>query len=160
MAYLAALRMGIRYCDRFCDMPYRSAWVITNVKGRNMPQKKQKHPATVTTNLGSLRGLMKFMIETSFFLCVNLDFSVRFEMPNMKRMRKAQIRIAHANPTCGIKCETMMGKITPPRLDPEAMMPSAKARRLPNQVLTELTQALKMALAPRGLQMPWERMNW
>lgn len=54
----------------------------------------------------------------------------------------------------------MMGKMTPPRLDPEAVMPSAKARRLANHVLTEFTLALNTALAPRGLQIPWARMNW
>jgi hypothetical protein len=52
-----------------------------------------------------------------------------------------------------------MGKMTPPRLDPEAVTPRAKARRLANHVLTELTEALKIALAPIGLQIPWARMN-
>lgn len=103
---------------------------------------------------------MKLEIETDFFACVNLDSRVKFEIPSMKRMRNAQILIAHPNPTWGIKCDTIMGRTTPPRLDPEAMIPSAKARRLANQVLTELTQALKMALAPSGLQIPWARMNW
>lgn len=158
--YLAAFKMGIRYCDRLEDMPYRSACVITKVKGKNMPQKKQKQAATVTTNLTSFRGLPNLSRSTGFFVWDNLDFKVRLEMVNMKRIRNAQILIAQGKPTWGIRWDTMMGKMTPPKLEPEAMIPRAKARRFANQVLTEFTQALKMALAPSGLQIPWAKMNW
>lgn len=141
------------------DMPYRSAWVITKVKGRNMPQKKQKDAATVTANLISLSGFTKFMILTGFLVWVSLDFSVRLAMASMNKMRNAQILIAHGKPTWGIRWDTMIGKITPPRLDPEAVTPKAVARFFANQVLTALTLALKMALAPIGLQMPCARRN-
>lgn len=141
-------------------MPYRSAWVMTKVKGKNMPQKKQNAPATVRTNLGSFSGRRKFRIWNGFLWCTSLDLRVRMEMDSKNRIRNAQIRIAHANPTSEITCDTMMGRMTPPRLDPAAVTPNAKARRFANHVLTELTDALKMALAPRGLQMPCERINW
>lgn len=150
----------MRYCDKCSDMPYRCACVITNVKGKNIPQKKQKHAATVTTNFTSFSGRTKFIISNGFLVCFSLDLRVTLEMPNIARIKKAQIRIAQGNPTLGIRFDTMIGKITPPRLDPEAVTPSAKARRLANQVLTEFTLALNMALAPRGLQIPWARMNW
>lgn len=134
--------------------------MITKVKGKNIPQKKQKQAATVTTNLSSLSGLRKLMILTDFGVWTNLDLKVRLEMDSMNKIRNAQILIAHGKPTCGMRWDTMMGKITPPKLDPAAVIPRAVARRFANQVLTELTLALKTALAPRGLQIPCERMNW
>lgn len=138
----------------FCDMPYRSPEVMTKVKGKNIPQKKQKAAATVKTNLMSCNGRIKFMGSNPFFCGFNLDFRVRLAMTSIKRMRNAQIRIAQPNWTCGISFDTMIGKITPPRLDPEAVIPSANARRLANQPLTELIEALNIALAPSGLHIP------
>lgn len=158
--YLDAFKIGTRYPARLADMPYLSAWVITKVNGKNIPQKKQKAPASVSANLSSANGLTKFIISNGFGRCGNLDFSVRLAIPNMNKMRNAQILIAQGNPTLGMSWMTMMGKMTPPRLDPEAVTPRAKPRRLANQVLTELTEALKMALAPIGLQIPWARINW
>lgn len=158
--HLDAFKIGIRYPARLADMPYLSAWVITKVNGKNIPQKKQKAPASVSANLSSANGLTKFRISNGLGRCGNLDFSVRLAIPNMNKMRKAQILMAQGNPTLGISWVTMIGKMTPPRLDPEAVTPRAKPRRLANQVLTELTEALKMALAPIGLQIPWARMNW
>lgn len=152
--------MGIRYCASPGDMPYLSAWVITKVKGKNIPQKKQKAPASVSENFSSANGRRKLRISKGLGRCGSLDLRVTLAIPNMKRMRNAQIRIAQGKPTSGIRRVTMMGKITPPRLDPEAVTPSAKARRLANHVLTELTEALKIALAPIGLQIPCARMNW
>lgn len=64
--YLAAFKIGIRYPDRSPDMPYRSAWVITKVKGKNMPQKKKKAPASVSANLISANGLRKSLIWNGF----------------------------------------------------------------------------------------------
>lgn len=157
--YLAAFRIGMRYCERLEDMPYSSAWVITKVKGKNMPQKKQKEAATVNENLRSLSGLTKLIGSTGFLVCVNRDRKTRLDIPSINRIRKAQILIAQGNPTSGMRCDTMIGKITPPKLDPEAITPRAKARRFPNQVTTEFTQALKMALAPSALQIPCARMN-
>ena len=55
--------------------------------------------------------------------------------------------------------ETIIGKMTPPRDDPDAMIPKAVARLLKNHVPVELIAAKKTALAPRALQTPWARRN-
>jgi len=47
---------------------------------------------------------------------------------------KATARIVHPKPIMGIRRWTMMGSTTPPRLEPETMMPNARARCLRNQV--------------------------
>lgn len=133
---------------------------MTKVKGKNIPQKKQNAPASVNANFNSANGRRKLKISKGLGRCGSLDLIVTLAITSMKRMRKAQILIAHGNPTSGIKRVTIIGKMTPPRLDPDAVIPSAKARRLANHVLTELTEALKIALAPIGLQIPWARMNW
>ena len=48
----------------------------------------------------------------------------------------------------------MIGKITPPRLDPEAMIPNDAALFLKNQVPTDAVAALKAMLEPRELTRP------
>lgn len=159
-SYLDAFKIGIKYPAKFSDIPYLSACVITKVNGKNMPQKKQNAPASVSANFSSAKGRKKLNISNGLGRCGNLDLRVKFAIISMKRIRKAQILIAHENPTSGISRVTMMGKMTPPRLDPAAVTPRAKARRLANHVLTEFTEALKIALAPMGLQIPWARMNW
>lgn len=52
------------------------------------------------------------------------------------RMRKEAVRIAQEKPTAVTSRLIMMGKITPPREDPDAMTPKARARFLWNQVPT------------------------
>lgn len=51
-------------------------------------------------------------------------------------MRKEAVRIAQGKPTPATSRLIMMGKMTPPREDPDAMTPKAKARFLWNQVPT------------------------
>lgn len=50
------------------------------------------------------------------------------------RTKKAQVRIAHPKPICSINFRTMMGKMTPPKLDPHAAMLNATARFFMNHV--------------------------
>lgn len=47
---------------------------------------------------------------------------------------KAQVRIAHPKPICSISFRTMIGKMTPPKLDPHAAILNATARFFMNQV--------------------------
>lgn len=49
-------------------------------------------------------------------------------------MRKEAIRIAQGKPTSTTSRLIIMGKITPPREDPDAITPKARARCLWNQV--------------------------
>ena len=48
----------------------------------------------------------------------------------------------------------MIGNITPPRLDPEAMIPKDAALFLKNQVPTDAVEALKTMLEPSELTTP------
>ena len=48
--------------------------------------------------------------------------------------KKAQVRIAHPKPICSMSFRTMIGKMTPPKLDPHAAMLNATARFFMNQV--------------------------
>ncbi len=50
------------------------------------------------------------------------------------RSRKAAPRMAQGKPARAMMRSTMIGRITPPRELPAAMMPKARARRLKNQV--------------------------
>jgi len=54
----------------------------------------------------------------------------------------------------------MIGRTTPPRDDPETMIPKAAARLLKNQVTSEDMEALKTALDPMDATMDCERKNW
>lgn len=51
-------------------------------------------------------------------------------------MRKEAVRIAQGKPTPDTSRRIIIGKITPPREDPDAMTPKARARFLWNQVPT------------------------
>lgn len=76
---------------------------------------------------------------TSSFLTfgVRRDLTVKFAIVSIPKIKKAQILIVHGNPTSLMSRGTMMGKITPPRLEPDAMIPNAAARLLKNQVPIE-----------------------
>jgi hypothetical protein len=67
-------------------------------------------------------------------------------MPSKNRNIKATVRIIQGNPTLLIILSIMIGRITPPRDEPETMIPNAAARCLKNQVISEDIQALKTAL--------------
>ena len=66
----------------------------------------------------------------------NLDFRVRFAMAKSPRKRKAMDRIAQPKPMRTTRRFTIIGRTTPPILDPEVMIPKAMARCRRNQVPT------------------------
>ena len=78
---------------------------------------------------------------------------------SMPNMRKAAALIVQGNPIFGMRLDTMIGKMTPPSDEPDAMMPNAVARFLKNQVPTELVAAVKIAAAPKALQNPCAKKN-
>ncbi len=80
--------------------------------------------------------------------------SVKIATMQLNRMRKAQVRIAQPNPVSRIICETMIGKMTPPRELPAAMIPIAIPRFLKNQVETQPMAGLKRKQAPMAEQTP------
>ena len=53
-------------------------------------------------------------------------------------IRKAQMRISQPKPTSGINLTTIIGRITPPKDDPAATMPSAAPRFFRNHVETHV----------------------
>jgi hypothetical protein len=59
--------------------------------------------------------------------CGRKDEMVRLVIRSRPRMRKAHARIAQGNPILGIKCVTMIGKMTPPRDEPAMVNPPAMA---------------------------------
>ncbi len=103
-----------------------------------MPKKKRNEAKQSRLNAGSFRGRTK-LIRSSFFGCgVNLDLTVKLAIMSMPNMVKATALIVQGNPICGISLETMIGRITPPNDEPEAIVPNAVARFLKNHVPTEL----------------------
>jgi hypothetical protein len=84
--------------------------------------------AVNSTKAFSLNGSINSFTENFFLLGGKRVVMVMLPMMSRKRSRKATTRIAHPNPTRGIKCVTRIGKMTPPMDEPETMMPSASAR--------------------------------
>jgi hypothetical protein len=115
-------------------MPYCNAWMMMKLKGMKVPKKKKKLPAAKSAYVGSFNGVMKSMSVTGLGDGLRRDLTVRFAMTSMPRMVKAAVRIVHAKPICGISFVTMIGKMTPPSDDPEAVIPNAVARFLKNHV--------------------------
>ena len=62
------------------------------------------------------------------------DFTVKLAMTSKPRIKNAATRIVQGNPISGMSRSTSMGKITPPRDEPDAMIPKARARRRKNHV--------------------------
>ena len=81
-------------------------------------------------------------------------------MAHMPKIMNAVDLIVHGKPILGMSLATIIGKITPPIDDPDAMMPIAVARFLKNHVLVELMAAKKIALAPSAEHTPCARRIW
>jgi len=88
------------------------------------------------------------------------DRTVRLAKMSMPSSKKATLRMAQPNPTDLMRLLTIIGSRTPPRPDPAAVIPSAKARLFANQDMTALLAGVKRQQIPIGLQIPWERMSW
>jgi hypothetical protein len=108
------------------------------LKGKKVPKKKRKEAKHIKAKAGSVNGLMKSNASNFFGLGVSLDLTVRFATINIPRIVKATVRIVHGNPIKGMSLVTIIGKITPPSDDPEAITPKAVALFLKNHVPTEL----------------------
>ena len=108
------------------------------MKGRKVPKKKKNEAMQMRANAGSLRGRINSMTLSFLGRGCNLDLTVRFAIISRPNIIKAHARIVHGKPIFGISLATIMGNITPPREDPEAIIPNAAARFLKNHVPTEL----------------------
>lgn len=58
---------------------------------------------------------------------------VRHETVRQPKMTNPTMRTAHGNPTAGMSCSRMIGKITPPLALPPVVRPIARARLRRNQ---------------------------
>ena len=104
--------------------------------GRSVPKNVRKLPNAKMANSFSLNGAMKSFGLTGIGRGGMRLTIVRLAMTIRPKIRNAQIRIVDPKPTSGISFSTMMGKMTPPSDEPEAVIPKARARRLKNQVTT------------------------
>jgi len=150
----------MRYPAKCTDIPSFMAAISIKLIGIKRPRKNRKAERVKALNLMSLKGSRN--TESSNFLGCggSLDRTVNIATVMSARTRKAHIRMAHPKPTCGMRCEAMIGKMIPPKPDPAAMTPYAAPLFLKNHVGTELAPALKMQFNPRGLQTPCARINW
>jgi len=130
------------------------------LNGKNVPKKNKKAATQVIAKAGSFRGRMNSITSTFFRRGVNLDFTVRLARAHMPKIMNAVDLIVHGKPILGMSLATIIGKITPPIDDPDAMMPIAVARFLKNHVLVELMAAKKIALAPSAEHTPCARRIW
>lgn len=64
------------------------------------------------------------------------------------------MRIAHPKPTSGMSLFTMIGIMMPPRPDPAATIPTAKARFFKNHEIAQFVAGLNSIQMPIGLQIP------
>jgi 5-methylcytosine-specific restriction endonuclease McrA len=101
-------------------------------------QKKKKMAVVSSRNVGSLKGRTSAMNSNGRLVGGILDRTARLANTKATKTRKAQIRIAHAKPTFGMRWTSMMGKITPPSEEPDTTSPSAAPRLAWNQVETYL----------------------
>jgi hypothetical protein len=94
-----------------------------------------KKAASASSRKGlSMKGLTNSMKWNGRRAGGRWDLMVRLAIIRRLRNMNATARIVHPKPILGIKCWTMIGSTTPPMLDPESMMPNARARCLRNQV--------------------------
>lgn len=84
---------------------------------------------------------------------------VRLASDRRPRMRKEEMRIAQAKLISRISRVTIIGKITPPMLEPVAIMPNAMPRFLSNQPATQERDGWKMHATPIALHTPCESMT-
>src|SRR2546421_12750691 len=98
--------------------------------GRKRPMKKRNAEKVVTENVISFNGVMKCSKSKGRGFGGRRDLTVRFAKTSSARIKNAEMRIAQPNPTSLFKWLTMMGRITPPRLDPAAVIPKACPRFL------------------------------
>lgn len=109
-------------------------------EGAGYPKKKRNDAPTMSVNGNSLKWRVNSPIVHGVAPFGDIrDTSVRFAITIMASIRNAVMRIDQPKPTWAMRRRIMMGKMTPPREDPDAVIPRANARRLKNQVETQAT---------------------
>lgn len=103
-----------------------------------IPKVTRKNPLIRKRLFGSRKGARWSCFIDALLWDTTLCLTVKLAMIKRNKMRNAEIRIVHGKPTWPIKCVSMMGKMTPPRLDPVEQMPKAAPRFLLNHSGTVL----------------------
>jgi hypothetical protein len=91
--------------------------------GTKTPKVRRRNPMMTSTIFTSRNGWTRASLESDVGDGGSRERMVRLARINSKNIRNAAVRIAHAYPTSTIILSIMMGKITPPMLDPLATMP-------------------------------------
>jgi hypothetical protein len=100
-----------------------------------------KDATQIKAKAGSLKGRIWSIISNFLGFGASLDLTVKLAMMSIPKSMNAAALIVHGNPILGISFVTIIGMTTPPKEDPEAMMPNAVARFLKNQVPMEFMAA-------------------
>lgn len=87
------------------------------------PKVSRVNPAITSNIFVSFNGCVNAARDTGRGDGGKRDRIVKLAMVRRNKMTKAPARIAHANPTSGINCCIIIGKITPPTLDPVDIRP-------------------------------------
>ena len=143
-------------------MPAYSACKMMKLMGSHMPKKNKNlqecqlvllqeslnatYAPVVTRRKGSSpRGLINSLRSRGLGLRGKRLVTVRFAMIRTNKIRNAAQRIAHPNPISSMSRWTIIGRMTPPREDPDARMPKTRARFLRNQDVAEFIAARRSA---------------
>ena len=98
-----------------------------------------KKPAISSIVFDSWKGRIKDSLDNFRGFGGRRDRTVRLATIRRKRIMSAQILMVHGNPRILISLLIMIGKMTPPILEPEDTIPYTAPRFLLNQLGMQLT---------------------
>lgn len=124
------------YEAKFGDTPIAFAYTMMKLKGKKEPKYSMKAEIVSRRKGISVNGVTKSLGLNFLRGGGSLDLIVKFAIAKSPRNRKATDRIAQPKPIRTTRRFTMIGRATPPRLEPAVTMPKAMARCRRNQVPT------------------------
>lgn len=107
-----------------------TAWTTKYAIGTNDPNANKMLPKDVSEKAILLKGMRYSLAENGLGFGGILDLTVRLVVVSTTKISSDVARIAHGKPMSSINLLTMIGKTTPPALDPVATIPKAVERRL------------------------------
>lgn len=134
--YEEALTIGTRYSAKSGDTPSCFACTIMKLKGKKEPRYSINADMVKKRKGNSRKGKAKSFGLNFLLGGGSLDLMVRFAIARIPAKRKATDRIAHPKPILVTRWFTMIGRTTPPRLEPAVTIPKAMARCRRNHVPT------------------------
>lgn len=119
---------------------------MMKLNGRKPPRYMKKLEAVKSTNVFSVNGSRNSLTLNFRRGGGSLLLIAMFPRTSIPRTKNPVVLMAHPNPIRGMRCETMIGRITPPMLDPDTTMPRARARWVLNQGATAAIAMRKVVL--------------